>query len=233
VRALSRLQRRRDTGGDREGTLREGRSSLCTRIGDMERLPTISRGSPHGRWLSLTQMGEATLEGSCGTFLTAGLTSSCAPRSSAPDWTYRRRTRSSLTGQTSSASPTVPAPGKGGRGSVQAFAYFLIPGEDILTRTRQSGFRPSGDELFGRLQAGHEGPRDTGTGTFSAPNSPVTSTKSGSRCTWNARGAVAELRERSLSRKSSGDTGRVPAFIPEDYIIDPTLRLSFYRRWHP
>ncbi|BCB95277.1 transcription-repair-coupling factor [Dissulfurispira thermophila] len=124
--------------------------------------------------------------------------------------------------------------GRVGRGNTQAYAYFLIPGEDVITDDAKkrlqsiqemsylgAGFRLAmrdleirgAGNLLGREQSGH-----IYRVGFDMYMEMLEKT-------------VSELKGEEI--KEEVDTQikiRISAFIPDDYISDITLRLSIYRR---
>ena len=124
--------------------------------------------------------------------------------------------------------------GRVGRGSTQGYAYFLIPGEDIIT-----------DEAKKRLQAIQE-MSYLGAG-FRLALKDLEIRGAGNLLGAEQSGHIykvgfdmyMEMLEKSVS-ELKGETIkediepqirlRLSAFIPEDYIPDITLRLSIYRR---
>lgn len=124
--------------------------------------------------------------------------------------------------------------GRVGRGNVRAYAYFLIPGEDIITEEAKrrlqaiqemsylgAGFRLAlkdleirgAGNLLGAEQSGHI--HDIGFDLYMEM----------------LEKAVAELRGVKIEEEFEPSINlRVNAFIPEEYIDDMTLRLSLYRR---
>jgi transcription-repair coupling factor (superfamily II helicase) len=124
--------------------------------------------------------------------------------------------------------------GRVGRGNVRAYAYFLIPGEEIITEEAKrrlqaiqemsylgAGFRLAlkdleirgAGNLLGAEQSGHI--HDIGFDLYMEM----------------LEKAVAELRGTKIEEEFEPSINlRVNAFIPEEYIDDMTLRLSLYRR---
>lgn len=124
--------------------------------------------------------------------------------------------------------------GRVGRSNVQAFAYFLIPGEDIITDEAKkrlkaiqemsylgAGFRLAlkdleirgAGNLLGAEQSGHI--YKVGFDMYMEM----------------LEKAVAELRGEEVKEEIDPQIRfRISAFIPEDYIPDAGIRLSIYRR---
>ncbi len=124
--------------------------------------------------------------------------------------------------------------GRVGRSSVRAFAYFLIPGEDIITEEARmrlqaiqemsylgAGFRLAlkdleirgAGNLLGSEQSGHV--HAVGFDLYLEM----------------LEKAVAECKGMKIEEEFEPSIQfRINAFIPEDYLEDMTLRLSFYRK---
>jgi transcription-repair coupling factor (superfamily II helicase) len=124
--------------------------------------------------------------------------------------------------------------GRVGRGNTQAYAYFLIPGEDIITDDAKkrlqaiqemsylgAGFRLAlkdleirgAGNLLGAEQSGHI--YRVGFDMYMEM----------------LEKAVSELKGEEIKEEIEPQIRlRLSAFIPEDYIPDITLRLSIYRR---
>lgn len=124
--------------------------------------------------------------------------------------------------------------GRVGRGKVRAHAYFLIPGEDIITEEAKkrlqalqemsylgAGFRLAlkdleirgAGNLLGAEQSGHI--HAVGFDLYIEM----------------LENAVAELKGGKIEKEFEPSVSlRVNAFIPEDFIDDMTLRLSIYRK---
>jgi len=124
--------------------------------------------------------------------------------------------------------------GRVGRGNVRAYAYFLIPGEDIITEEAKkrlqaiqemsylgAGFRLAlkdleirgAGNLLGAEQSGHI--QAVGFDLYMEM----------------LEKAVAELKGIKIEEEFEPSINlKADAFIPEDYIDDMTLRLSMYRR---
>lgn len=124
--------------------------------------------------------------------------------------------------------------GRVGRGNVRAYAYFLIPGEDIIT-----------DEAKQRLQAIQE-MSYLGAG-FRLAMKDLEIRGAGNLLGAEQSGhihavgfdlylemlekAVAELKGQKIEEEFEPSINlRVDAHIPEEYIADTTLRLSLYRK---
>lgn len=124
--------------------------------------------------------------------------------------------------------------GRVGRGTVRAYSYFLIPGEDIITEEAKrrlqaiqemsylgAGFRLAlkdmeirgAGNLLGAEQSGHI--HAVGFDLYMEM----------------LEKSVAELKGQKIEEEFEPSISlRVNAFIPEEYIDDITLRLSLYRR---
>lgn len=124
--------------------------------------------------------------------------------------------------------------GRVGRGNVRAYAYFLVPGEDIITEDARkrlqaiqemsylgAGFRLAlkdleirgAGNLLGAEQSGHI--HAVGFDLYMEM----------------LERAVAELKGVKIEEEFEPVVSlKVDAFIPEEYIDDITLRLSIYRR---
>lgn len=124
--------------------------------------------------------------------------------------------------------------GRVGRGNVQAYAYFLIPGEDIITDDAKkrlkaiqelsylgAGFRLAmkdleirgAGNLLGAEQSGHI--YKVGFDLYMEM----------------LERAVAEIKGEKIVEEIEPQLKlKISAYIPEEYIPDITLRLSFYRR---
>jgi transcription-repair coupling factor (superfamily II helicase) len=124
--------------------------------------------------------------------------------------------------------------GRVGRGNVRAYAYFLIPGEDIITEEAKkrlqaiqdmsylgAGFRLAlkdleirgAGNLLGAEQSGHI--HEVGFDLYMELLEKAVAELKGIK--------IEEEFEPSIHLKAN-------AFIPEDYIDDITLRLSLYRK---
>jgi transcription-repair coupling factor (superfamily II helicase) len=124
--------------------------------------------------------------------------------------------------------------GRVGRGNVRAYAYFLVPGEDIITDEAKqrlqaiqdmsylgAGFRLAmkdleirgAGNLLGAEQSGHI--HAVGFDLYLEM----------------LEKAVAELKGHKIEEEFEPSINvRVEAFIPEEYISETTLRLSLYRK---
>ncbi|MEW5744490.1 MAG: transcription-repair coupling factor [Nitrospirota bacterium] len=124
--------------------------------------------------------------------------------------------------------------GRVGRGSVQAYAYFLIPGEDILTDDARkrlqaiqemsylgAGFRLALKDLEIRGAGNLLGPEQSGYIQGVGFDLYMEMLEK----------AVAELKGEKIREELEPQMRlRLSAFIPEEYITDITLRLSVYKR---
>ncbi|MDX9713908.1 MAG: transcription-repair coupling factor [Dissulfurispiraceae bacterium] len=124
--------------------------------------------------------------------------------------------------------------GRVGRSDKQAFAYFLIPGEELMTEDSKK--RLSALQEMSYLGAGFRlALKDLeirGAGNLLGPEQSGHMHKIGFEMYMDMlEKAVAELK--GEERSELPDTQiklDLPAFIPEEYIPDITLRLSFYKR---
>ena len=125
--------------------------------------------------------------------------------------------------------------GRVGRDRLRAYAYFLVPGEILMTREASqrlavitdltalgSGFRIAshdleirgGGNLLGKDQSGHI--HQVGYELYTQLLTEAVAEISG----WTE----AEREEPELEL-------RIPAFLPDDYIAEPGIRLEFYRKF--
>jgi len=124
--------------------------------------------------------------------------------------------------------------GRVGRDRLRAYAYFLVPREILLTREASqrlavitdltalgSGFRIAshdleirgGGNLLGKDQSGHI--HQVGYELYTQLLSE----------------AVAEISGRRTPEEEEPELDlRIPAFLPDDYIAEPGIRIEFYRR---
>ena len=124
--------------------------------------------------------------------------------------------------------------GRVGRGNAQAYAYFLIPGEDLITDEAKkrlqaiqemsylgAGFRLALKDLEIRGAGNLLGPEQSGYILGVGFDMYMEMLEK----------AVAELKGEEIAEEVEPQISfRLSAFIPEDYISDITLRLSIYRR---
>ncbi|HEX8949734.1 MAG TPA: transcription-repair coupling factor [Dissulfurispiraceae bacterium] len=124
--------------------------------------------------------------------------------------------------------------GRVGRGNTQAYAYFLIPGEDLVTDEAKkrlqaiqemsylgAGFRLALKDLEIRGAGNLLGPEQSGYIHGVGFDMYMEMLEK----------AVAELKGEEIREEVEPQISlRLSAFIPEDYIPDVTLRLSIYRR---
>lgn len=124
--------------------------------------------------------------------------------------------------------------GRVGRSNVRAYAYFLIPGEDIITDEAKkrlqaiqdmnylgAGFRLAMKDLEIRGTGNMLGPEQSGHIHAVGFDMYVDMLEN----------SVAELRGiKTEEEMESRISLRVSAFIPEEFIEDITLRLSIYRK---
>ncbi len=124
--------------------------------------------------------------------------------------------------------------GRVGRGNTQGYAYFLIPGEDLMTDEAKkrlqaiqemsylgAGFRLALKDLEIRGAGNLLGPEQSGYIHGVGFDMYMEMLEK----------AVAELRGVEVKEEVEPQINlRLSAFIPEDYIPDITLRLSIYKR---
>ncbi len=124
--------------------------------------------------------------------------------------------------------------GRVGRGSVRAYAYFLIPGEDIITQEAKkrlqavqemsylgAGFRLALKDLEIRGAGNLLGPEQSGHIHAVGFDLYMEMLEK----------AIADIKGITIEKEFEPIIKlRIKAFIPEEYIEDMTLRLSLYRR---
>ncbi|MCL4490353.1 MAG: transcription-repair coupling factor [Nitrospirae bacterium] len=124
--------------------------------------------------------------------------------------------------------------GRVGRGNAQAYAYFLIPGEDLITDEAKkrlqaiqemsylgAGFRLALKDLEIRGAGNLLGPEQSGYILGVGFDMYMEMLEK----------AVAELKGEEIREEVEPQISlRLSAFIPEEYIPDITLRLSIYKR---
>lgn len=124
--------------------------------------------------------------------------------------------------------------GRVGRGNTQAYAYFLIPGEDIITDDAKKRLQAIQEMSY--LGAGFRlALKDLeirGAGNLLGAEQSGHIYKVGFDMYMEMLGkAVSELKGEEIKEEIEPQIRlRLSAFIPEDYIPDATLRLSIYRR---
>jgi len=124
--------------------------------------------------------------------------------------------------------------GRVGRGNVRAYAYFLIPGKDIITEEAKKRLQAIQEMSY--LGAGFRlALKDLeirGTGNLlGAEQSGHIHAVGFDLYIEMLEKAVAELKGMTIEEEFEPSISlRVNAFIPEEYIDDITLRLSLYRR---
>jgi transcription-repair coupling factor (superfamily II helicase) len=124
--------------------------------------------------------------------------------------------------------------GRVGRGNLQAYAYFLIPGEDIITDDAKKRLRAIQEMSY--LGAGFRlALKDLeirGAGNLLGPEQSGHIYKVGFDMYMDMlEKAVAELKgEEAREELDPQIRLRLSAFIPEEYISDISLRLSIYKR---
>lgn len=124
--------------------------------------------------------------------------------------------------------------GRVGRGTTQAYAYFLIPGEDLITDEAKkrllaiqemsylgAGFRLALKDLEIRGAGNLLGPEQSGYINGVGFDMYMEMMEK----------AVSEMKGETVHEEMEPQIRlRLSAFIPEDYISDITLRLSIYKR---
>jgi transcription-repair coupling factor (superfamily II helicase) len=124
--------------------------------------------------------------------------------------------------------------GRVGRGNAKAYAYFLVPGEDIITNEAKQRLQAIQDMSY--LGAGFRlALRDLeirGAGNLlGAEQSGHIHAVGFDLYIEMLEKAVAELKGIKIEEEFEPSINlKVNAFIPEEYIADITLRLSLYRR---
>lgn len=124
--------------------------------------------------------------------------------------------------------------GRVGRGNLRAYAYFLIPGEDIITDEAKQRLQAIQDMSY--LGAGFRiAMKDLeirGAGNLlGAEQSGHIHTVGFDLYLEMLEKAVAELKGHKIEEEFEPAVNlRVEAFIPEEYIADNSLRLSIYRK---
>ncbi len=124
--------------------------------------------------------------------------------------------------------------GRVGRGTVRAYSYFLIPGEDIITEEAKRRLQAIQEMSY--LGAGFrlalKDMEIRGAGNFlGAEQSGHIHTVGFDLYMEMLEKSVAELKGQKIEEEFEPSISlRVNAFIPEEYIDDITLRLSLYRR---
>ncbi|HTZ17577.1 MAG TPA: TRCF domain-containing protein, partial [Dissulfurispiraceae bacterium] len=124
--------------------------------------------------------------------------------------------------------------GRVGRGNVQAYSYFLIPGEDLLTDDAKKRLRAIQEMSY--LGAGFRlAIKDLeirGAGNLLGGEQSGHIYKVGFDMYMEMlERAVAELKGEQVAEEIEPQIRlRIAAFIPEDYIPDMALRLSMYKR---
>lgn len=124
--------------------------------------------------------------------------------------------------------------GRVGRGNVQAYAYFLIPGEDIITDDAKKRLKAIQEMSY--LGAGFRlALKDLeirGAGNMLGPEQSGHIYRVGFDMYMEMfEKAVLELKGQEIKEDIEPQIRlKVSAFIPEDYISDNVLRLSIYKR---
>jgi transcription-repair coupling factor (superfamily II helicase) len=124
--------------------------------------------------------------------------------------------------------------GRVGRGNVQAYAYFLIPGEDVITG--DAGKRLQAIQEMSYLGAGFRlALKDLdirGAGNLLGGEQSGHICKVGFEMYMEMlERAVAELKGEAVPEETKTQiTVPLPSYIPDEYVSDIALRLSLYKR---
>ncbi len=124
--------------------------------------------------------------------------------------------------------------GRVGRGSHQAYAYLLIPGDLVLSRDAMRRLRAIQElsELGSGFRLAVQDLEIRGAGNLLGPSQSGHIAAVGFELyTQLMERAVRELRGEAVVEEVTPEIHfHVPAFIPEDYVEDPGERLNLYRR---
>lgn len=124
--------------------------------------------------------------------------------------------------------------GRVGRGSHQAYAYLLIPGDLVLSRDAMRRLRAIQElsELGSGFRLAVQDLEIRGAGNLLGPSqSGHIATVGFELYTQLMERAVRELRGEEIVEEVTPEIHfHLPAFIPEDYVEDPGERLNLYRR---
>jgi transcription-repair coupling factor (superfamily II helicase) len=124
--------------------------------------------------------------------------------------------------------------GRVGRGSHQAYAYLLIPGDLVLSRDAMRRLRAIQElsELGSGFRLAVQDLEIRGAGNLLGPSQSGHIAAVGFELyTQLMERAVKELRGEEIVEEVTPEIRfHLPAFIPEDYVEDPGERLSLYRR---
>ena len=124
--------------------------------------------------------------------------------------------------------------GRVGRGSHQAYAYLLIPGDLVLSRDAMRRLRAIQElsELGSGFRLAVQDLEIRGAGNLLGPSQSGHIVAVGFELyTQLMERAVKELRGEEIIEEVTPEIRfHLPAFIPEDYVEDPGERLNLYRR---
>jgi transcription-repair coupling factor (superfamily II helicase) len=124
--------------------------------------------------------------------------------------------------------------GRVGRGSHQAYAYLLIPGDLVLSREAMRRLRAIQElsELGSGFRLAVQDLEIRGAGNLLGPSQSGHIAAVGFELyTQLMERAVRELRGEEIIEEVTPEIRfHLPAFIPEDYVEDPGERLNLYRR---
>ncbi len=124
--------------------------------------------------------------------------------------------------------------GRVGRGSHQAYAYLIIPGDLTLSRDAMRRLRAIQElsELGSGFKLAIQDLEIRGAGNLLGPSQSGTITAVGFELyTQMMEKAVRELKGEEVVEEITPEIHfHLPAFIPESYVEDPGERLSLYRR---
>ncbi len=124
--------------------------------------------------------------------------------------------------------------GRVGRGSHQAYAYLLIPGDLVLSRDAMRRLRAIQElsELGSGFRLAVQDLEIRGAGNLLGPSQSGHIAAVGFELyTQLMERAVKELRGEEIIEEVTPEIRfHLPAFIPEDYVEDPGERLNLYRR---
>jgi transcription-repair coupling factor (superfamily II helicase) len=124
--------------------------------------------------------------------------------------------------------------GRVGRSNVKAYAYFLIPGEDIITEEARKRLHAIQEMSYlgAGLRLAMKDLEIRGAGNLLGPEQSGHIHAVGFDLYMEMlEKAVAELKGLKIEEEFEPSISlRVNAFIPEEYVDDITLRLSLYRR---
>jgi transcription-repair coupling factor (superfamily II helicase) len=125
--------------------------------------------------------------------------------------------------------------GRVGRGSYQAYAYLLIPGDLVLSKDAMRRLRAIQElsELGSGFKLAMQDLEIRGAGNLLGPSQSGQIAAVGFELyTQLMEKAVRELRGEEVVEEITPEIHfHLPAFIPESYVEDPAERLSLYRRF--